>query len=97
VGLPGLMMTRALGRMPSLCADSMAASMEETDVDQLDDSSRWYGIPTPWYCVSAAVYKGYCGMGIRMPDLGDEMSIEMSNETPAEAPDVRKIWLGFAG
>lgn len=36
-------------------------------------------------------------MGIRIPDVGDEMSILMRSETPAEAPAVRKIWFGLAG
>ena len=34
---------------------------------------------------------------MRMPDLGFEMSIEMSNVTPADAPAVRNTWFGFDG
>jgi len=44
-----------------------------------------------------AVYSGYCGIGMRMPDFGEEMSMDMVRETPAEAPPVRKIWFGSEG
>jgi len=40
VGLPGLMMTRALSMMPSLHDFSMATSMEVTEVDHLENSSN---------------------------------------------------------
>ena len=52
---------------------------------------------TPEWPASVAVYSGYCGIGMRMPERGLEISIEMSNVTPADAPAVRKIWFGSEG
>jgi hypothetical protein len=54
-------------------------------------------MPTPECAARVALYSGYCGIGMRMPDLGLAIRAERSNVTPADAPAVMKMWFGFDG
>ena len=90
VGLPGEMTTMPRMRSPFPCASLITRFTSSMFADQFWLSSKKYGSIVPPYNVSAAEYKGYCGMGTMKASFSSVMSSSMRLCTLPDAPSAQR-------